>query len=109
MRDPRQEDLVEVAEHVRERLRPLRRLGWQPRPDLPRLDLREHRMLANAVEVARRPVERGLPVLPKPHSQPSQIGIAGGSTITSSWTRSRRSPGSSSTSGATAPPSRDVT
>ena len=55
VRDPRQEHLVEVAEHVRERLGALRRRGRQPRAQLARLDLREHGQLAHALEVATRP------------------------------------------------------
>ena len=52
------DQLVEVAQHVRERLALLRRRERQLRGELARLHLREHRQLADALEIARRPVDR---------------------------------------------------
>ena len=56
--DAGQQDLVEVPQHRRERLALLRRRGGQARADLARLDLREHRQVADAVEVVGGPLER---------------------------------------------------
>ena len=56
---------VEVVEQRRERLAVLgRRLG-QPLEQPARLDLREHRQLADALEVRRRPLERRRAVAPQ--------------------------------------------
>ena len=65
VRDARQQDLVEVAQHGGERLGLLGRGGWQPRADLAGRDLRQHRQLAHALEVARGPVQRGGAVGPQ--------------------------------------------
>ena len=62
-----QEDVVEIAEDVRERLRLLGRRGGQTRANLPRLDLREHRQLADALEVRGDPLERRRTVLAEAH------------------------------------------
>ena len=55
VRDRRHEHVVEVAQHVRERLALLRRRGGQPRAHVARLDLREHRQLAHAARGRPRP------------------------------------------------------
>ena len=65
VRDPGHEHLVEVAQHVGERLTVLRRRLRQPRADLARLDLSQHRQVADALEVRRRPLERRRPVPPQ--------------------------------------------
>ncbi len=62
-----QEDVVEVAEDARERLSLLGRRNGQPRANLARLDLREHRQLADALEIRGDPLERGRAVFPKRH------------------------------------------
>ena len=67
MRDGGQEQLVEVAKDVRERLRGLGRRGGQPGAQLARLDLGEHRELAQALEVRRDPLDRRRPVFAKAH------------------------------------------
>jgi hypothetical protein len=67
MRQPGKQDLVEVGEHCLERLRLVRRRGWERSPDLARLDLREDGQLADAVEVVRDPVESRSPVLSEAH------------------------------------------
>ena len=59
------DQLVEVAQHVRERLRLLRRRERQLRRQLARLHLREHRQLVDALEIARRPLDRRRSVLAK--------------------------------------------
>ena len=59
MGDAGQEDLVEVAQHGAERLGRFGSAGGQPVPDLPRPDLGEHRELADSLEVAGGPLERG--------------------------------------------------
>ena len=55
----RHQHLVEVAQDGRERLRFCRCTVGQRRPDRPRLDLRQHGQVAHALEVRRRPLERG--------------------------------------------------
>ncbi len=65
--DPRHQHLVEVAQDRGERLPALRRRGGQRGADLARLDLREHRALADALEVAGGPVDRRVAVLPEAH------------------------------------------
>jgi hypothetical protein len=50
VRDPGEEHLVEVAQDGRERLRSVGRGGGEGRTDLARLDLREHGLLANALQ-----------------------------------------------------------
>jgi hypothetical protein len=67
VRDARQENLVEIAQHVRERLSSLRWGGRQATADLTRLDLREHREVSDALEVTRRPFECSGSVLSKRH------------------------------------------
>ena len=67
VREPRQEDVVEVAEDVRERLRLLGRRRGQPRAQLAGLDLREHREVAQPLEVRRDPLDRGGAVLAEAH------------------------------------------
>src|SRR5581483_31069 len=110
--DPRKQDLVEVAEHVRERLRPLGRRGGEARADVSRPHLRQHRVAADVLEVARRPLESRLPVFAKAHTSastsPSEVmtgpvhdsaPAARSSPGTRSWTASmpaRTAPGSSS-------------
>ena len=62
-----QQDVVEVAQHGRERLARLgRRLG-QRGPDRTGLDAREHRELADALEVGGSPVERRRAVVAEAH------------------------------------------
>ena len=65
VRERGQEQLVEVAEHVGERLGLLGRRRRQLRRQLAGRDLREHRQLGHALEVARRPLERGRAVFPE--------------------------------------------
>ena len=72
-----QEDLVEVAEHVRERLGGLGRRRRQARAQLTRLDLREHRELAHALEVGRDPVDCGDAVLAEAHLRSFSIAFQG--------------------------------
>ena len=75
VRDPRQQHLVEVAQHRRERLGDLRRrLGQRP-PDLARLDLCEHRQLPHPLEVRGCPLERRSAVVAE--IQPSSFLICG--------------------------------
>ena len=64
---PGQEDLVEIPEHIRERLAPLRRRRRQPAADLAGLNLSQHGQLADTLEVARRPFERSGAVLAEAH------------------------------------------
>ncbi len=68
VRDAGQEDLVEVAQHRLERLALLRRRDRQPRADLAGLDLREHRQLADALEVVGGPVDGPVPVVAEGHA-----------------------------------------
>ena len=63
VRDARQQHLVEIAEDVGERLGVLGRRGRQPGADVAGRDLRQHRQLADALEVPRRPLQRRGPVL----------------------------------------------
>ena len=58
VRQPGQEDVVEVAQQVRERLAVLGRVLRQPRADLARLDLRQHGQLPDPLEVALDPLQR---------------------------------------------------
>jgi len=58
VRQPRHQDLVEVTEDGRERLRPFGRPLRESGPDRAGLDLRQHRQVAHALEVRRRPLER---------------------------------------------------
>ena len=67
VRDPGQKDLVEVTQDVGKRLAALGRRRRQARTDIARLDLRQHRQLADTVEVLRRPLERGGAVFPERH------------------------------------------
>jgi hypothetical protein len=60
---PREQDLVEVAEHVRERLAVLRRRRRQARANLSRLDAGEHRKLGEALEIAGGPLKRGMTIV----------------------------------------------
>ena len=72
--DPRQQDLVQVAEHRGERLGLLGRRCRQGRPDRARLDLREHRVLADVLQVAGDPIEGGGAVLAeRAHALPASI------------------------------------
>ena len=63
VRHARHEHLVEVAQDGGERLALLGRRGRQARADVARLDLGEHRQLADALEVALDPLERGVAVV----------------------------------------------
>ena len=74
MRDARQEDVVEIVEHGGERLRVLGRGRWQLRADLARCDLGQHGQLADALEIAGGPFERGGAVGP-------QVGLFGASRL----------------------------
>src|SRR6266536_5557381 len=65
--DAGQQNLVEVAKHVRERLRPVGRRGGKARANLTRLHLRQNRQLADALEVARSPLQCGGTVLAEGH------------------------------------------
>ena len=67
MRRSRQEDLVEIVQHVGERLASLRWRRRQAAADVARLDLREHGEASDLLEVARRPLERGGSILPERH------------------------------------------
>ena len=67
MRRSREEDLIEIAQHVGERLALLRWRRGQAAADVARLDLREHGEVADLLEVARRPFECGGSVLPERH------------------------------------------
>ena len=67
MRNPGQEDLVEVSEHVRERLAAFGRRRRQTRTDGAGLDLCENRKIADPFEIPRSPVERGGAVFPEAH------------------------------------------
>ena len=63
VRDGRDDQLVEVAEHVGERLALLRRRLGELGAQRPGLDLRQHREVADALEVVGRPVDGGAAVL----------------------------------------------
>jgi len=65
--DPRQQDLVEVAEHGREGLAHLGRRLREGLSDLPGLDLGQHRQFTYALEVGRRPLERRRTIVAKAH------------------------------------------
>ena len=65
--DPRQQDLVEVAEHGREALARLGRRLREGLPDFPGLDLSQDRQFTDALEVGRRPLERRGAVLAERH------------------------------------------
>ena len=65
VRHGRQEKLVEVAQDIGELLRLLGSRRRQLRRELAGLDLRKHRQVADPLEVARRPLERGGAVLPE--------------------------------------------
>jgi hypothetical protein len=67
VRQSRQQDLVEVPQYVRERLTALRGRRWEPLPDVSWIDLRQHRQLADSLEVTRGPLERGGAVLTEAH------------------------------------------
>src|SRR5262249_35843568 len=67
MRDARQEDLVEVAQNVRERLSALGRRRGKLRARLSRPHLREHGKVADSLEVVRRPVDGRVAVLAERH------------------------------------------
>src|SRR5512132_76449 len=75
MRYPRQQHLVEVAEHRRERLAGLRRKLRQRAPDLAGFHLRQYRQLTHPFEVRGRPLERLRAVVAK--TQPSSFLIWG--------------------------------
>ena len=57
VRDSWKENRIEILQHGRERLRLVGGGGREPRSDRPRLDLRQHRELADALEVRRDPLE----------------------------------------------------
>jgi hypothetical protein len=63
--DTGQQDLVEVTQHRGERFGLLGSRWGEPRMDIPGSDLGEHRQLADALEIARGPVERGATVRAK--------------------------------------------
>ncbi len=65
--DPGQQHLVEIAQHRGEGLADFRRRFGQRPPDLTRLDLGQHRQLAHALEVRRRPLQRGRAVVAEAH------------------------------------------
>ena len=67
VRRRRQDQPVHVLEQRRERLRLVRRRGRQPLAQPARLDLREHRVVADLLEVARRPLDRRLGVVAEAH------------------------------------------
>jgi hypothetical protein len=67
VRDARQQDLVEVAQHVREGLAVLGRRGGQLCTDIAGLDLREHGQIADTFEVLRGPLDRGRAVVAEAH------------------------------------------
>ena len=77
VRERRDDQLVEVAEDVRERLAGLGRRDRELRRQLARLDLREHRQLVDALEIAGRPVERRGAVLPEAHGLSSRELVPG--------------------------------
>ena len=83
VREPRQEDVVEVAEDVRERLRLLGRRRRQPRAQLAGLDLREHREVAHPLEVRRDPLDRRGAVLAEAHF--SSFSISGQGRVFRIW------------------------
>ena len=60
---PGKQDRVEIGEDARERLGLVRRRRGKRRADLAGLDLRQHRKVADPVEVRRDPVERERAVL----------------------------------------------
>ncbi len=59
MRDPRHQDLVQIAQQCREGLGLVRWRGGKRGPDRPRLDARQDGILPHVLEVARDPVEGG--------------------------------------------------
>ncbi len=69
--DARQEHVVEVLENGRERLRLVGRRGRQGSPDSAGLDAREYRQVADALQVASSPLERGSPVGAKVAHRPT--------------------------------------
>ena len=83
VRRSRQQDLVEVAQHVCERLASLRRRRRQATANVARLDLREHGELADLLEVPRSPLERGGSVLAKGHFR--SFSICGHVRVFSTW------------------------
>ena len=94
--DPGQEDLVEVAQHGRERLGLLGRAVGQRGADLARLDLGEHGQLADALEVVRGPLDGGVAVgaqvRQRPRSAWNRLAHAASSRPSRSGSR-RRSAG----------------
>ena len=56
--DTGQQNLVEVAQDVGERLGIIWRRRWQPRADIAGLDLSQHRQLTDPLEIPSRPFER---------------------------------------------------
>ena len=77
VRDRGHEDLVEIAKDVREGLSALRRARGQPRAQLPRLELGEHREVAQPLEVRRDPVDRGDAVVAEAHFRSFSIAFQG--------------------------------
>ena len=67
VREGGQDQVVEVAQHVRERLAPLGGRFGQRGGELAGRNLREHRQLADPVEVACDPVDRSVAVLAEAH------------------------------------------
>ncbi len=65
MRECRHEDVVEVAQDGGERLGLLGRRRRQPLPQLPGLDLCQHRQVAHPLEIVGHPADRGGAVLAK--------------------------------------------
>ena len=73
--DPGKQDLIEVLQDRRERLGILGRARRKPGTDLTGADLREHRQLADALEVPRRPLECGRSVTPKIGQTDAGVGV----------------------------------
>ena len=67
VRDPRHEDLVEVAQHRLERLPLVGRGLWEAGKDVAGPDLCQHRQVADTLEVVGRPVDGGMAVVPETH------------------------------------------
>lgn len=65
VRNAGQEDLVEIAQDVRERLSALGRRWRESRADVTRLHLREHRILADTLEVACDPLAHSRRIAPE--------------------------------------------
>jgi hypothetical protein len=67
VRDPGQDQRVEVSQHRLERLRVLGRLGREPRTDVTGPHASEHGSVADRLQVAGHPLERRLPVVAEGH------------------------------------------